>query len=86
MKVSPKKTLVGKVSHYFSGIGVGVIELSSQLRIGDQISIEGATTNFSQKVASMQIDRVPVTLAKPGQSVGIKVRGRVREHDRVFRA
>ena len=77
---------IGKVTHYFTDLNVAVIELNENLRKGDKISIEGATTRFSQKVESMQVDRNPVKEAVPGDSVGLKVKNRVREGDSVFRA
>ncbi len=83
--MQPKKKLVGKVTHYFTKIGVGVIELSDELRVGDRISIEGSTTNFQQVVESMQIERQPVQSAGPGQSIGLKVKDRVREGDLVYK-
>jgi len=83
--MQPKKKLVGKVTHYFTKIGVGVIELSDELRMGDRISIEGSTTNIQQVVESMQIERQPVQSAGPGQSIGLKVKDRVREGDLVYK-
>ena len=80
-----EKKLVGAITHFFANINVGVIELEDTLRVGDRISIEGATTNIQQDVTSMQIDRKEVREAKKGESVGIKVRDRVRERDMVFR-
>lgn len=76
---------IGKVSHHFSNIGVGVIELSGSLAIGDKIRIKGATTDFKQKVDSMQIEHEKVEEAKKGQSIGLKVKEPVREHDRVYK-
>jgi translation elongation factor EF-1alpha len=80
-----EKKLVGKVRHYFTNINVAVIDLSSTLKVGDEISIEGATTNVTQKVDSMQIEHKNVVEAKKGQSVGMKVADRVREGDVVFK-
>ena len=80
-----EKKLVGKVTHYFTKLGVAVVELEDTLKQGDRISIEGATTNFTQTVDSMQIDRQPVQEAGAGQSVGLKVAERVREGDKVFK-
>ena len=77
--------VVGKVSHHFSNIGVGVIELSSGLSVGDKIRIKGATTDFKQKVDSMQIEHEKVEEAKKGQSIGLKVKKPVREHDVVYK-
>ncbi len=80
-----EKKLVGKVTHYYGKIGVAVIELEDELRIGDEISIEGKTTNFRQKVESMQIEHKPVEIAKAGSSIGLKVGEKVREGDRVYK-
>jgi putative protease len=71
-----EKKLVGKISHYFTKIGVGVIELSDELKVGDRISIEGATTNLQQTVNSMEIEHESVQSASAGQSIGLKVEQR----------
>ena len=80
-----EKKLVGKISHYFTKIGVGVIELSDELKVGDRISIEGATTNMQQTVDSMQIEHQNVQMAGSGQSIGLKVVQRAREGDLVYK-
>lgn len=80
-----EKKLVGKVTHYYNKIGVAVVELEDELRLGDEISIEGKTTNFRQKVESMQIEHKPVEIAKAGDSIGLKVIEKVREGDRVYK-
>ena len=80
-----EKKLVGKVAHYFTKIGVGVIELSDELKVGDRISIEGATTNIQQTVDSMEIEHEKVPSAGAGDSIGLKVAQRVREGDLVYK-
>jgi putative protease len=80
-----EKKLVGKVTHYFTKIGVGVIELSDELKVGDRISIEGATTNLQQTVRSMQIEHEDVQRAGAGDAIGLKVDQRVREGDLVYK-
>ncbi len=80
-----EKKLVGKITHYFNKIGVAVVELSDELRVGDKISIEGPTTNFQQTVESMQIEHQNVQSAGAGQSIGLKVIQRVREKDQVYK-
>ncbi|MFA5175898.1 MAG: U32 family peptidase C-terminal domain-containing protein [Candidatus Nanoarchaeia archaeon] len=79
-----KKKEIGVIEHYFSNIGVAVIQLKGTLKVGDKISIEGATTNITQEVDSIQIDRKPVEEAKKGQAIGIKVSDKVRANDLVF--
>ena len=76
---------MGKISHYFSKIGVGVIELSDELKVGDRISIEGATTNVQQTVRTMQIEHAEVQNAGAGDAIGMKVDQRVREGDLVYK-
>jgi putative protease len=85
MEEAPEKKLVGKVTHYFTKIGVGVIELSDELKVGDKISIEGATTNLQQTVRSMQIEHKDVQAAGAGDAIGMKVDQRVREGDLVYK-
>ncbi len=80
-----EKKPIGKITHYFTNIGVAVIELSGEIKVGDTISIEGSTTNLQQNVDSMQIEHEDVEEAKAGQSVGMKVKERVREEDKVFK-
>jgi putative protease len=76
---------VGIVSHFFTKINVAVVELTSSLSVGDRILIKGPTTNFEQTVNSMQIEHENVTVAKAGQSIGMKVDERVRENDTVYK-
>jgi translation initiation factor IF-2 len=77
---------VGKVFTYFSKIGVAGVKITNgTLRVGDKIRIQGNTTGFEQVVDSMQIDREAVEEAEVGQSVGIKVKERVRPNDVVYK-
>ena len=80
-----EKKRVGKVLHYYSNIGVAVIELEDTLKIGDKITIEGSTTNFEQEVESMQINKQPIEEATAGQQVGLKVKDKARENDVVYK-
>jgi len=77
--------LVGHISHFFSKLNVGIIELSSELRGGDAIHIKGHTTDFVQPITSLQIEHADVKAAKAGDSVGIKVDQHVREGDLVYK-
>jgi len=83
--MAEEKKLVGKVAHYFSKIGVAVIELTDKLSVGDMISVEGPNTNFQQKIDSMQIEHKNIKTAKKGDSIGLKVIDRVRETDSVYK-
>ena len=76
--------LVGTVSHYWGGIGVAGIDLTGSLRVGDTIHIVGATSDFTESVASIQIEHEAVEEAKAGDSVGVKVSDRARVGDDVY--
>ena len=77
---------VGKVVGYFSKIGVAAIDITQgSLKVGDKIHIKGHTTDFEQVVESIQIEHQNVQEAKPGDSIGIKVKDRVRDHDMVYK-
>ncbi len=78
-------TPVGKVTNYYAKINVAVIELSAPLKKGDEIAIKGATTEFTQTVESMQIEREDIESAQSGQAIGLKVKERVRIGDTVYR-
>jgi putative protease len=77
---------IGIVEHFFTHVSVAAIKITNgDLKIGDTIHIVGATTDFKQKIESMEIDRKTVDIVKPGDDVGIKVIERVREHDIVYK-
>jgi translation elongation factor EF-1alpha len=75
---------VGVITHYFSNISVGIIELSAPLKVGDTIHVKGAHDDFTQTVDSMQIEHESVESAKEGDMIGIKVAEKVHPHDKVF--
>jgi len=81
-----EEKLIGKITHYFNKIGVGVIEISEgKLKAGDKIHIKGATTDFEQSVSSMQIEHETVEKASAGQAIGMKVEQAVHEGDEVYK-
>lgn len=77
--------LVGKITHYYKSLGVAALELSDFLEVGNVIHIKGHTTDFEQKVESMEVDHKNMAKAERGQGVGLKVKDYVREHDKVYR-
>lgn len=77
--------LIGKITHYFSKIGVAVIELSDTLKVGDTIRIIGGETDFTQGVDSMEVEHQKVEEAKTGESVGLKVDQKTKEGYSVYK-
>jgi len=80
-----KENIIGVITHYFPQVRAAVIKLKSPLAVGDRIKIKGHTTDFTQPIDSMQIDHIPVNLAKKGQEIGLLVDSRVRQHDTVYK-
>lgn len=76
---------IGRVTNYFSRIGVAVIELTAPLQSGDKVRIQGGTRDFEQKVESMQVEHEPIEKAEAGQEIAIKVDQKVRTNDLVYR-
>ncbi|MDY7040193.1 MAG: translation elongation factor-like protein [Chloroflexota bacterium] len=77
--------MVGKVTHYYTRIGVAAVELSDQLKLGDTIRILGHTSDFEQVVRSMQLKHEDIAIGQAGQSIGLEVAERVRRGDKVFK-
>ena len=77
---------VGKITHYFPKIGVAVVKIiAASIKVGDEIHIKGHTTDFKEKVASMQIENDKIQIAEPGQDIGLKTVHPVRANDLVFK-
>jgi len=79
------KTQIGNVTNFYSKISVAVVQLSSPVNVGDKILIKGDTTNFEQAIESMQIEHKNIPRAEAGQSIGLKVKDRVRPGDVVYK-
>lgn len=82
----PKENVVGKVTHYFPRVRAAAIKLKVALKLGDRVRIKGHTTDFTQEITSLQIDRQSITQARRGQEIGLLVDSRVRRKDIVYRA
>lgn len=77
---------IGVVTHYYGHLEVAIVKFAKQVEVGTKVKFKGATTDFEEKIDSMQYDHKPIESAKKGQEVGIKVKGKVREGDEVFEA
>jgi len=81
-----QETKIGRVTHYFSKLSVAIVKVEEgSLKLGDEIRIKGATSDFTQKVESMEVDHQPVKEVAAGKEVGIKVIEHARENDDVYK-
>ena len=83
--MSEQETEIGEVMTYYANIGVAAVELSGGVKVGDTIIFRGFTTDMEHKVDSMQIEHESVQEAKAGDQIGIKIAGKVRKNDRVYK-
>jgi len=83
----PPGDRIGVVTHYFSHLSVAVVKLEpgTTLRVGDNIHIKGHTSDFGQRVESLQVGHAPVSQVGPSDDFGLKVAAHAREHDVVYK-
>jgi translation initiation factor IF-2 len=78
-----KEKEIGYVSNFFSQISVAAVEITNgKVSVGDTLHFKGHTTDFTSKIASIQIS---VNEAKKGDSIGIKVSGKARKLDKAYK-
>lgn len=81
-----KEEEIGKITHYYNKIGVGIIELTNgELKVGDTVHVKGHSEDFDQKIDSMEIEHKEVQEAKKGDVIGLKVDQKVHEGDVVYK-
>ena len=74
------------MTHYYSHLSVATVRLESgTLRLGDMIRVLGHTTDFSQKVESLEVNHALATEVGPNDDFGLKVVEHAREHDVVYK-
>jgi len=76
---------VGRITHVYSKASVAAIELNAPLNKGDKVLIRSNKTNIEQTIDSIEIEHKQILNAQTGQLIGMKVNGRVREKDIVYR-
>ena len=61
---------IGRVDTYFAKVGVVALKLKRKLEVGEEILIQGHTTDFVQRIKSMQIQHEAVDGARRGAERG----------------
>jgi putative protease len=84
-KKESEEVLIGEVIHYFRKVKAAVVKIrKNKISVGDSIRVKGHTTDFTEKIKSMQIDHEAVDSASKGKEVAIKVKKKTRRGDKVF--
>ncbi|MDY6880084.1 MAG: hypothetical protein V2J25_01400 [Desulfatiglans sp.] len=77
---------VAVVVKFFAKPGVAALEVvGGNIKKGDRLRYKGHTTDFTEEVNSMEMDNQAVDEAKVGDMIGLKVKERVRENDKVYK-
>ncbi len=77
---------IGLVVNYYKNVSAAEIKLFHDLKIGDEIIIQGNKTgSIIQRVESMQIDGKNIKEAQKGQNVGLMIKDQVRPNDIVYK-
>lgn len=86
-KATKKKILLGKVTNYFTNLGVGEFKLESfGLAVGDEILIQGPTTGTIQmKVPEIRVDLQPVEKVEKGILFSVRVPEKIRRGDKLYK-
>ena len=84
--MAEKEQQVGTVAKFFAKPSVAAVKvIDGSIKKGDVLRFSGHTTEFTDKVISMEVNNQPVEEAKAGDFIGLKVKERVRENDKVFK-
>lgn len=75
---------IGKITHYFDKIKVAIVKFNKKVSVGETVRFRGMHTDFVQKIDSMQYEHESIKSAAKGKEVGIKVKKKVHETDKVY--
>lgn len=77
---------VAVIVKFFAKPSVAALEVThGTIKKGDILRYKGHTTDFTEEISSMEIDNQVVDEVKVGDLVGVKVKERVRENDKVYK-
>ena len=85
-KATKKKTYIGKITNYFSNIGVAeVLVETGELKVGNNILIIGPSTGvIEMQIPELRVDLEPTGKAEKGQYCSIAVSEKLRRSDKVY--
>lgn len=86
-KATKKKVLLGKVTNYFTNLGVGEFKIESfDLRVGEEVLIQGTTTGTVQmQVPELRVDLEAVDYVEKGTVFSMATAEKVRRGDKLYK-
>jgi putative protease len=77
---------VAVIVKFFAKPSVAALQvIDGTIKKGDMLRYKGHTTDFTEEVSSLEIDNQSVDEVTVGDLVGVKVKERVRENDKVYK-
>jgi putative protease len=77
---------VAVIVKFFAKPSVAALQvIDGTIKKGDMLRYKGHTTDFTEEVYSLEIDNQSVDEVTVGDLVGVKVKERVRENDKVYK-
>lgn len=82
-----RKQYVGKITNYFSNIGVAELAVeAAEIRVGDKFLVLGPTTGVVEgEIAEIQVDEKPVEFSPKGIKCSIPISAKLRRSDKLYR-
>jgi len=75
---------IGEVVHFFDKILVAIVKLTAPLKTGTEVKFKHGDNEFTQTIDSMEIEHKPITIAKKGDEIGVKIKQAVKEKTEVY--
>ncbi len=77
---------IGSVIKFFEKTSIAAVKLDfGELAVGDTIHVKGTSTDFAQKLETMEFDHQPVQKALRGQFAGLKLSQPAKPFDLVYK-
>ncbi len=84
-KSSPISVYLGRITHYYPKIQVGIVKVEkARLSLGDLIYVQGKKNRFKQRVGSIEFNHRKVKSVGPGYEIGVQFGRSVHEGDEVY--
>jgi hypothetical protein len=89
-EITPEQAIIGavflgKVQDFHANLSIATLVLEAPLSVGDAIRIKGHSTDLTQKIDHIEVDRKSVPSGAPGEGVGLRLADKVRIGDAVYK-
>ena len=75
---------IGTVIHFYDKILVAIVKLTAPLKTSTEVKFKHGDNEFTQTIDSMEIEHKPITIAKKGDEIGVKIKQAVKEKTEVY--